>query len=226
MKIYMPIKYIFWGLPMVAAILYFWFPSEEGNTILSCETKALISPLVPKDGGREEISTRSGDMHKEVLQEVTAQSTDSSTRYDDAVIEIAIEDIVAEKKDDLRVAPISAWHIEREKIETLTVGDTLVVPLEGIEYPLQVVHRERMGKSTVITAMYEDEGIRYPTVITIGKETLFVTFQTPGGGYQSSLISSEGYVYSNASIEAVWVDHSQSDTLKVTSNRDLDIIPR
>ena len=225
MKIYLPIKRMLWGLPMVAGMLYLYFPLGKDSVKPSYKAKTFMSPL-PKDGGREEILTSSGDIHREVLQEVTAQSTDSSARYDDAVIEIAIEDIVAEKKDDMRVAPVSAWHIEREKIETLTVGDTLVVPLDGIEYPLQVIDRERMGKSTVITAMYEDEGMRYPTVITIGKETLFVTFQTPGGGYQSSLISSEGYVYSNASIEAAWVEYSQSDTLKVTSNRDLDIIPR
>jgi len=214
-----------WGLLMVVAILYFRFPAQEGDTALFSETKAVISSL-PKDERMEKISTSSGNIHKKVLQEVTAQSTECNTLYDDAVMEMAIEDIAAEKKYDLSVAPVSAWHIDREKIETLTVGDTLVMPLEDIEYPLQVIHRERMGKSAVITAIYEDEGMRYPTVITIGKETLFVTFQTPGGGYQSSIISSEGYVYSNDSIEAAWVDHSQSDTLKVTSNRDLDIIPR
>lgn len=149
-----------------------------------------------------------------------------SLRYDETVIEVALDDIASAKATYPGIVPVSAWHIEESDIKKLKRGETLILPLGGIEYPVRITDTSRMGKSMVITAFYEDEGNRYPAVVTVGKKTTFVSLQTPNGGYQSTLIASDGYVYSNASIEDAYADKSQSDTVTVTSNRDLDIIPR
>lgn len=216
--------FIIFVICIVACTWLFERREKYGNAVMHDETKNFAEP--PKK--YYVIHHRSLKKRKRMLPAETTQKDQrqKSQYLDDAVLEIAIDDLSVLQKPDQMVSPVSAWHIEREKIKNLTVGDTLIVPLEGIEYPLQIVHRERMGKSTVMTAVYEDEGMRYPSVISIGKKTLFISFQTPSGGYQSSLLSSEGYVYSNSSIEAARVDSSKTDVLTVTSNRDLDIIPR
>ena len=221
MKVYLYHTYKVWGLLIVVALfLFFWINGEKDGMDIS-------HPVM--HGGMTGLVDNAAEIVSHGVAEVPHDSGEisrQSLRYGETVAEIALDDITVEKAIDTRIVPVSAWHIEAHEILELRVGDTLVLPLKGIEYPVHITETSRMGHSRVITGLYKDEGNSYPAVITVGKRTTFVSFQTPNGGYQSTLIASEGYVYSSASIEAAYIDRYHSDTVTVTSNRDLDIIPR
>ncbi len=185
-----------------------------------------LSPITSEDKAAEVPSPQKAEISVIEASCDVAEESRQSPPCEEAVVEIALDEIVSDKVSYSGIVPVSAWQIEESKIKKLKAGDTLVLPLGGIEYPVYIAKTSQMGRSRVITGIYEDEGSNYPVVITVGKQTTFVSFQTPNGGYQSTLIASEGYVYSNASTEDAYMDKHHSDAVTVTSNRDLDIISR
>lgn len=203
------------ALPVVCIVFCLWLLERREKEQIVSDAHPIVSSSIKTlhESSALHIEKRISKKAKRMTAKRVERAAKKRSFVDDAVYEVALDDISVVDSIDARIKPISAWQVDPDKIKALSVGETLVIPLDGIEYPVKITKKESVRRSTIITGIYEDEGVRYPTIISIGGKTIFVTFQSPKGGYQSALEPSEGYVYSNASIEEAWVDKSKSDAL-------------
>jgi hypothetical protein len=129
-----------------------------------------------------------------------------------------------------KLVPKTAWQINFDMLRSLEAGDHLSFPVEGVIYTVEVFQKSVPYENiTTLLAKYEDESVVYHSVMTIGENSVEVSLVTPEGQFESSLYEGKGNVYGALSIEEQWSDRSLPDTIevpKVTSNGDLDIIPR
>lgn len=128
------------------------------------------------------------------------------------------------------INPETVWEIDLKKLSGLIPGNIVVFSIDGVHYPVKIDQKAKVYHDhIVLDGSYEDESILYMSVITIGDGNVQITLNTPQGAFESLMYQGKGFVYRTTAIEEARVDPSLSDTLeapKVTSNGDLDIIPR
>lgn len=132
-----------------------------------------------------------------------------------SVEEIAPDDLISDQGSLSEIPPVSAWQVDIDVFRSLNKGDIVAFSLDGVAYPIEIIQKEHSyGEIITLFGKYEDQGVLYHSVMTIGEDSIEVSLVTPDGQFESSMHSGTGYVYRASSIEEHWVDPSLSDTLE------------
>jgi hypothetical protein len=113
------------------------------------------------------------------------------------------------------VEPIAAIKMKQNMIKKLKVGDSLTLPsIDENIYELRIQnHFISERGNTSIDGSFSEGGISYSTILTEGKNSAFMSMNTPSGTYEIEFINGVGLVYESADIENVKIDYNKSDMI-------------
>ncbi|MCH9740270.1 MAG: hypothetical protein K0U38_05465 [Epsilonproteobacteria bacterium] len=113
------------------------------------------------------------------------------------------------------VTPLLTVNLDKEKIQSLQVGEKIRLPLVGqVEYESIINEKTRHnnGSFSLLGTLtnYEEP---YSVILTQGEEYSFATLSTPEGTFEIEAEEDQGYVYAVNDIDNAWIDYSKSDIL-------------
>jgi len=112
-----------------------------------------------------------------------------------------------------RVTPRGAFEIDPEILAALKPGEIFAIDdLDGQDYRIVIEGRSRMGDDVSLSGHVEDEGVRYPLLITTGASgSTYIHLETPGRTYEIELEDGRGYAYDTMAIRRALSDESRED---------------
>jgi flagellar basal body-associated protein FliL len=157
----------------------------------------------------------------ESVDDETNNTVNLKKKYiEDAFISIAIDYAKDIKKAKSGVEPLVAFEFKEGSIKNLDVGDTIVLPeIDNVDYKLKVSKKtlNKMSDSTTLETSIEGEEPYYYALMTEGKDSAYITLNSPEGSYTIEIMQGIGYAYSVAEVNHVKMDYSHTDAVMPSS---------
>jgi len=134
-------------------------------------------------------------------------------KIDNAFESVDIDTMKYEIPHKKGVEPIAAFTYKPGTIKTLRKGDSIILPeINNIKYELKVTKTKlnQDGSKTVTANIDGGNSVNF-ALLTEGKNTAFMTLNSPEGVYQVEIFNGKGYVYNSRDIAHAYIDYSKSD---------------
>jgi len=135
-------------------------------------------------------------------------------KIEDAFEYASVDDMEEKIPFKKNVKPIEAFTLKTGSIKKLRKGDSIIPEINNIEYELKVSSRQKNpdGSITLRAEIVDDDSINF-SLMTEGKNTAFITLNSPEGSYQLEAYNGNGYVYVTNDIKRANIDYSKTDEM-------------
>jgi len=197
----------------ILTILLWGTDTKEPLTPIQSETKKSKNKALPNQAIIAQAPTSTLSTKEIKKEHKPIYFIKEDVKIEDAFKSVDIDTMKYEMPHKKGVEPIAAFTYKPGTIKALRKGDSIVLPeINNIKYELKVTKTKlnEDGSKTVTATIEGGNSVDF-ALLTEGKNTAFMTLNSPEGVYQVEIFNGKGYVYNSRDIAHAYIDFSKSD---------------